>query len=204
MRAMDTAGLLEKEPAKVLIEGNDPILAEVSGTIAVKFDQALKVLESPSLLEDIQDEYGALLAAGEEPGFKIHSVATHAYYYVNKDGERTDIEELVRKKSTDGGFDLIYYSYGECFLGKYEAVIHVHLCADQDRGIVAYAASVYAYPKNAFSRFFARRLGLVEDYFEDKTDEMSGIIAAISQNLCKAEAGERGKDQQKEIVESVP
>ncbi|MBN2703388.1 MAG: hypothetical protein JXR23_04170 [Pontiellaceae bacterium] len=183
--ALDTESLLEDGPAKALLQGKKPILADVSGNIAVEFDQALRVLKKDSLLQDIQAAYGELLPENEAPEFTIYTSSTNAYYYINKKGERTDIEEVVRRKTSDDSFEMVYYSYGKRFFGKYKAVIHVCIKRDMTSGMVMYDASVYAYPENAFSRFFARHLGLVEDYFEDKTDEMTGIITSISQSLCK-------------------
>ena len=54
----------------------------------------------------------------------------------------------------------------------------------EGEGNTRYTASVYAYPENMLSRFFARSLNLVDGYFKKKTAHMTEIITTISCSLC--------------------
>ncbi|MBN2161967.1 MAG: hypothetical protein JXR25_08375 [Pontiellaceae bacterium] len=184
VRALDTVVLLQNGSSKTLLEQKDPILAEAAGTVPVPFSKALVLIETPTLLNDVQNAYrGLMMDEGEEPEFTIQQNSTNTYFYVNRDGERTDITEVLRRRTAENAFDIVYYSKGERFFGDYQAVIHVQVSPSGATNST-YAASVYAYPENAVSRFFARRLGLVKRFFKKKTAEMSGIITAITCSLC--------------------
>jgi hypothetical protein len=184
-QALDTLPLLPSGAAQTLLEKKKPIRAEAAGTVPAEYGAAMLVFESPSLLTDVQAAYASLLPDGEKPEFLIQQAAPKAWFYINRKGERTDITEIARKQTSDTAFDIIYYSAGKRFFGDYQAVIHVQISKDAEQS--RYAAMVYAYPENAFSRFFARRLGLVERFFKKKTAEMSGIISTITCNLCEKE-----------------
>ena len=149
----------------------------------------MTVVERPGLLREVQEAYADLLGEGETPEFTIHQTSTNTYYYVNKDDERTDISEVVRGPEKAGTFDLVYYSFGKRFFGRYEAVIHIRLMQGPNDEL-RYVCTVYAYPENGFSRFFARHLGLVERYFNDKTEHMDGIISSIAGTLCQSDKAE--------------
>ena len=186
-QALDTIALLPDGPSKHLLEKKKPIYAETCGAVPVGFSDALVVFGKPTLLQDVQDAYRAQIAKDHEPEFSIQQASSNAYYYVNKDKERTDITEVLRKKTSDSTYDIVYYSTGKRFFGKYEAVIHVRICANgEDK--TSYLAVVYAYPENAFSRFFARHLKVVERYFTKKTGQMTEIVTAISCSLCSKAA----------------
>lgn len=181
--AMDTVSLLDEGPAKQLLEGKKPICAETSGEVPVPFDQALAVFAQSNLLGRVQQEYCELLTDDGKPEFAINQTSTNTYFYVNREGERTDITEVLRRQTGGDTFDIVLYSAGKRFFGHYEAVIHVQLARSAE-GATDYTAVVYAYPENAFSRFFARHLNLVERYFAKKTNQMAGIVTTISCSLC--------------------
>jgi len=182
--ALDTLTLLEAGPSKALLENKKPIYAETIGQLPVDFIRALDVFEAPALMQNVQDAYCELIAEDGTPEFTISEAGTNTYFYVNRKGERTDIREVLRKKTSDETFDIVFYSAGKRFFGNYEALIHVRL-SDAGKDGVSYTASVYAYPQNAISRFFARHLGLVERYFKKKTGHMTEIISTISCSLCE-------------------
>lgn len=184
VQALDTVSLLPDGAAKTLLKKKKPIRASSGGSVPVDYNKAMLLLETPTLLTDVQDAYSELMPDGEEPEFTIEQNSTNSYFYINRKGERTDIVEVVRKKTSDTTFDIVYYSAGKRFFGHYQAVIHVQVTSAGDEAS-KYVASVYAYPENAFSRFFARRLGLVKRFFNKKTAEMSGIITTITCNLCE-------------------
>lgn len=181
--ALDTLALLESGPSKMLLESKKPIYAETQGSVPIRFSRALDVLQQPELMTNVQRAYCELIAEGGTPEFTINQTSTNTYYYINKDGERTDITEVLKRKTSDTTFDMVLYSAGQRFFGNYQALIHVQI-VDVGNGSVSYVSSVYAYPENAVSRFFARHLGLVNRYFKSKTSQMTDIITAISCRLC--------------------
>lgn len=193
-QALDTLPLLPDGPSKALLEGKKPICAETTGMVPVEFTRALGVFEDPSLLQNVQDAYCKLVTEDGTPEFTIEQASSNTYFYVNKNDERTDITEVLRKQTSESTFDIVYYSAGKRFFGYYEAVIHVQIVDDGEGGS-RYVASVYAYPKNAVSRFFARHLGLVERYFEKKTGDMTGIITTIACNLCEENPSEPSQEE---------
>ena len=182
--ALDTVSLLPAGASKTLLQKKDPIMAESTGSVPVGFQNALLLIKTPTLLSDVQNAYCSLMMKeGEEPEFTILQNSANTYFYVNRKGERTDITEVFRQKTATNRFDIVYYSKGERFFGDYQAVIHVQVAPAGETNS-QYTASVYAYPENAVSRFFARRLGLVKRFFRKKTAEMSGLITTITCNLC--------------------
>ena len=193
--ALDTLPLLEKGRSRTLLESKKSIYAETKGVVPVKFEQALKTYAQPALLTKVQEAYCALLTEDGTPEFTIKQASTNDYYYVNKDGQRTDITEVLRKQTSDETFDIILYSAGKRSFGRYQAVIHVQLTQAGEEN-TCYTASVYAYPENAVSRFFARHLRLVERYFKKKTRHMTEIVTTISCSLCNADAEAADSNEQ--------
>lgn len=183
---LNTLSLLPAGPSKMLLEGKTPICAEARGEVPVDFSLAFKVLLQPDLMTRVQATYASLLAENEAPEFTIQQVSSNTYFYVNRKDERTDITEIMRGKTAEDCFDIILYSTGERSFGSFEALTHVQVKAD-GKGRCRYTASVYAYPENAFSRFFARHLGLVERYFKKKTALLTSMITTIACDLCKKE-----------------
>ncbi len=192
-RALDTVALLpDGGPSRELLESKKPIYAETQGEVEVDFSNALVVFAGSNLLQEVQEAYCTLIAKDHTPEFTIRQHSANTYFYVNKDGERTDIKEVVRRQTSENTFDIVYYSTGKRFFGDYQAVIHVRISGGDGKSS-HYTASVYAYPENMISRFFARRLGLVERFFKGKTQEMTGIITTIFCNLCeKVDGVDRG------------
>ncbi|WP_372796090.1 hypothetical protein [Pontiella sp.] len=194
-QALETAALLPEGPSRALLESKRPIYCETAGVVPVDFDDALRVFSHPDLMSHVQAAYAEQVLEEGEPEFSIQQTAPAEYFYVNRKGERTDLSEVVRIQTSETTFDLILYSTGKRFFGSYEALIHVRLLDCGNAG-VGYAASVYAYPENAVSRFFARHLGLVTNYFNKKTARMTEMITLISRSLCEEatardEAGEK-------------
>lgn len=189
--ALETVPLLPDGASKELLQNKKPIRAETEGYIPIRFFEAEAIFDEPALLKNVQDAYCELIAEDGEPEFTIEQASTNAYYYINRKGERTDITEVVRRKTAENAYDIIYYSAGKRFFGNYQAVIHVRVEGAGDARC-RYVASVYAYPENAVSRFFARRLGMVERFFRNKTREMTGIITTIACSLCEDEGEQAG------------
>ena len=162
------------------------IYAETEGTVPVSIHSAISVLQQPSFLTRVQEEYEKLLPSGKHPEFTIQQSATNTWFYINKKQERTDITEVAGRMNGADTFDRAYYTQGRRFFGFYQALIHIRLTGTGDS--TDYTVAVYAYPANNFSRFFARHLQLVEKYFSSKTGEISELAVRISIRLCNDEA----------------
>jgi hypothetical protein len=162
------------------------IYAETDGTVPVRFCSAISVLQEPSFLARVQEEYEKTLPPGSHPEFTVQQSATNAWFFINKKQERTDITEVAGGFAGADTFDLAYYTQGCRFFGAYQALVHVRLARSGNE--TGYTVAVYAYPENGLCRFFARHLQLVEKYFREKTGEISETAVRISTRLCREES----------------
>ena len=156
------------------------IKAGGTGMVEVSFSDAVVLFEQENLLNDVQAAYAKMLKDGQTPEFTIQVDATNQWSYVNKAGQQSVIIELHRLIGTEDRASLVYYSAGERFFGKFRAVIVIDV-VPADLGASAYEVTVYAYPENSFSRFFARHLGVVDRFFRTKTTE----ITALAVDICR-------------------
>ena len=180
----DTRALVSDDLSCALME-QEFIYAETGGMVPVNFCSAVSILQEPSFLDRVQEEYERTLPLGSRPEFTVQRSATNAWFYINKKQERTDIAEVGSRITGTETFDLAYYTQGRRFFGTYQALVHIRLarCGDE----TGYTVAVYAYPENGFCRFFARHLQLVEKYFREKTGEISETAVRISTRLCREE-----------------
>ena len=176
--ALDAAALLEGRPEAALLEKNC-IRADVGGVLPVRFETATKWLSQPDLIQQIQREYRKTVSKDGTVDFPIVGTGNGTYFYVNEKKQRTDLSELYRGQTSGTTFDLAYLAEGRRYFGKYETLIHIHVV---DAGVAGtiYTASIHAYPRNPLVRFFARRKGKVEHYFQRK----SLLIARVSTRIC--------------------
>jgi hypothetical protein len=152
-----------------------------SGYVDVPFHQAALLFGSDDLLQSVQDSYERLLPEGETPEFVIETLASNQWTFVNKQAQTSIIEEIHRDAGSDETIRVIYFSMGRRFFGYYRSVVDVVIQRDTNSGESRYDVTVFAYPQNAFMRFFARHLGAVERFFHSKTDE----ITELSVNICR-------------------
>ncbi|MEN8254367.1 MAG: hypothetical protein ABFR33_02750 [Verrucomicrobiota bacterium] len=176
--ALGTADLLNDAAAKALLE-KKCIRTEACGVLPARFDAAVGYLNQPDLVQRIQGEYRQSVSKDGTIDFPIVGTGNGTYYYVNEKNQRTDLFELCRRQTSDSTFDLVYHATGKRFFGKYEVLIHIRAIDAGPAGTV-YTASVHAYPHNGPVRFFARRFGTVERYFQRKTR----LIARVSTRIC--------------------
>jgi hypothetical protein len=176
---LNTATLLNGHESTTLLE-KKCIETTVSGIIAPRWDIATQMLAQPDFIPWIQSAYQRSISTDGTLSFPITETTDGTYHYVNKKKQRTTIFELYRKQTSATTFDLIYLAKGKRFFGKYEVLIHVHAIDAGSAGTV-YTASIHAYPKNGPLRFFARRMGSVERYFQTKTK----MIANITEKICE-------------------
>jgi hypothetical protein len=177
----ETVALVPDDRSRALLK-KEFIYAETGGAVPVSVCSAISILQQPSFLTRVQEEYEKLLPPGKCPEFTVQQSATNTWFYINKKQERTDITEVAGRMNGADTFDLAYYTQGRRFFGFYQALIHIRLTGTGNS--TGYTVAVYAYPENGFSRFFARHLQLVEKYFRSKTDEISAIAVQISTRLC--------------------
>jgi hypothetical protein len=180
----ETAALVTDDLSLALL-AKEFIYAETGGFVPVRIGSAASILQQPSFLTRVQEEYEKLLPPGKRPEFTVRQNTTNTWFYINQRQERTDITEVAGRMTGSDTFELAYYTQGRRFFGQYQALIHIRLAGAGDS--TGYTVAVYAYPENGFSRFFARHLQLVEKYFRSKTDEISGIAVQISTRLCNPE-----------------
>ncbi len=177
VHALNTAALVDGSAA-VLLEKNC-IRTEIGGVLPVRFDAAVHYLNQPDLVQRIQGEYRCSVSKDGTVDFPIVGTGNGAYHYVNEKNQRTDLFELYRRQTSDTSFDLIYCARGKRYFGKYEVLIHIRT-VDAEAAGTLYIAEIHAYPSNAALRFFARRFGTVERYFQRKTR----LIAQVSHKIC--------------------
>ena len=176
--ALDTAALVD-ESAAVLLKKNC-IRTDVGGVLPVRFDTAVGLLGQPDLLLYIQKEYPSSASEDGANNFPIIGTGNGAYHYINEKSERTDILELYRRQTSETSFDLVYLTKGKQSFGKYDVLIHIRVVDAEEAGTL-YVAEIHTYPRHAALRFFARRFGSTESYFQRKT----WLIAGTSIQLCR-------------------
>ena len=155
-----------------------------TGAMELTYGDAIAVFSRTNLLADVQSSYASMLPDGEKPEFEVIQTSPTAYYYINKNDERSDIEEVRRAiiLGDDARCDVVYAVAGARWFGTFRAVIHVVVTPGDDGG-VCFRSDVYAYPNNRAVRFFARHLGLVERYFTSKSSDMAALITRIGHRL---------------------
>jgi len=156
------------------------------GQVEIPFEEAVSLLQRADLLDVVQDSYARMLPEGETPEFVIQPEGPSRWFFVNRHNQTSIIEEIHRDIEPDGRAHVVYYSEGRRFFGNYRSVVDIAIARDQDNQC-RYEVTVYAYPVNSFSRFFARHLGVVERFFRDKTGEITELTVAICRELANPE-----------------
>ncbi len=154
-----------------------------TGRVELPYEGLARAFSSENLLGDLQREYTRQLPAGERPEFVIVQTQPGLYHYVNRSGQESHIREVHRGAHEGPITELVLHTWGKRFFGRFEAVIHVAVRPDEAGG-VTYDALVYAWPDNGVSRFLARHLGLVKQYFRSKTREIEALSTRIGAALC--------------------
>ena len=187
--SLDPVGsLLETNSYAVSVLEKKNIYVEVAGSIDVKFATALRALKQEDLLGQIESAWEA--TQNEEIYFKINQEDDVTYSYIDRKGHPTTIIEIGRFFTTraDGKqqLDMLFYSKGKRFFGHFEAISKMTAWPSDTEGETTYSSCVYAYPKNGFSRFFARHLGLVDRFFRKETKVIEDYAADISRYIASA------------------
>ncbi len=176
--ALDRAELLH-DPAATALLKKKCIRIVSSGVQSVRFEVVAHLLEQPDLILRIQSEYARSVSKTGTTDFPIIGMGDGHYHYINEKNQRTDIRELYREQTSATTFDLIYLAAGKRFFGKYEALIHIRVIDAGTAGVL-YIAEIHAYPHNPPLRFFARRSGRTERYFQRKTQ----LTAWVTTKIC--------------------
>jgi hypothetical protein len=156
------------------------------GRIDVSHETTLLLFNQDDILDAVQRAYAHLLKEGEQPEFVVKQHGEGNWNYVNKSGNRSEIMELHRCAEPNRPSKLVLYTKGERFFGDFQAVIVIQFRL-QTETACSYQVEVFAYPRSAISRFFARRLGIAERYFRTKTAEMIELSVRICSILTEWE-----------------
>lgn len=157
------------------------ILITGDGDIDISYAEARNLFLQENILDAVQQAYAQLLEEGEKPEFVIEQHGDRRWSYVNKAGQYSEIIELHRDIEESQPARLVLYAEGERFFGNFRAIIKVNV-NEVSASSCQYRVTVYAYPENAVSRFFARHLGIAERFFRYKTKEITDLTVRI----CKA------------------
>ncbi|MGA1194452.1 MAG: hypothetical protein ACO3ZG_08780 [Kiritimatiellia bacterium] len=161
------------------------ILITGEGDIDVSYAEARHLFLQENILDAVQQAYARLLDNGEKSEFVIEQHGDRRWSYVNKADQYSEIIELHRHIEEGEPAELILYAAGERFFGNFRAVIKIHV-QEIDATSCRYGVTVYAYPENSFSRFFARHLGIAERFFRHKTKEITDLTVRICKALVAA------------------
>jgi hypothetical protein len=175
-----TASYLDSPHYQSVLEAHH-ILINGDGDIDVSYAEARNLFLQENILDAVQQAYAQLLEDDEKPEFVIEQHGDRRWSYVNKDGQYSEIIELHRHIKENEPARLVLYAEGERFFGNFRAVIKVNV-QEINATSCRYGVTVYAYPENSVSRFFARHLGIAERFFRYKTKEITDLTVRI----CKA------------------
>lgn len=153
----------------------------LTATVPVPFAVVTHLFEQEDILDTIQEEYARLLPPGESPEFVVQQDAPNQWSYVNRKNQPSVITEVFRDTSHTSEAEAVFHTSGRRFFGQFEALTHVRLYESGED--TRYHVYVYAYPKSDTVRFFARHLGLVRRFFEEKTVELSDLTAQIAGSI---------------------
>jgi len=177
------AKLLAGRPAMLDLLNNDPIHVSLKGNAASSFGPLARSFEGTNLLGEVDAAYGRLLMPGEKPAFEIHSISSNTFYYISREGKRSDIEEVFRSRTATNELTAVYYATGRRFFGAFRSLIHVTAQDAGEKGVV-YAVEVYGYPETGFTRFLIIHLHL-QDYFQTHAERITRLIESICKELCR-------------------
>jgi len=179
-------GVAELEQARGVLD-KKYIHITGDGAVGVSYAHARTLLDQPDLILAVEEAYAELLEEGEKPEFNINVIEPGVYQYKNKKGQETTIVELHREFTENGDLELVIYAEGKRSFGPFQALTYVHVGASvEDPDQSDWTVQVFAYPKNGFSRFFARNFGIAQRYFTKKTASMSELVTEICEHMVTA------------------
>ncbi len=157
-----------------------------SGQAALTFSVAVGIIHEDDFLNALQIAYAEMLPEGESPEFTVQQTAPGNYAYVNRDGEKTTITEILRVIESDR-VELYIFSTGNRFFGSFEALTAITVKPDTDESVL-WDVKVFAYPRNLVSRIVART-GVVNRFFRNKTTEITELAVQIGAFLTRPGSG---------------
>lgn len=187
MAGMEARGLTDtSHPLVRSVLDQHYIPVTLSGKVEVDFGVALYLFQREDILCKVQEEYARQLPPGELPEFVVEHQPPDRWSYVNRKNQPSEITEISRSMDEAGQLDVLYHVSGRRFFGEFESLVYVRVVSDAEGASTSYDVQVYAYPKVAVSRFFARHLNLIERYFRGKTTEVTELTVTI----CRGIVGE--------------
>ncbi len=153
--------------------------------LPVKFDTVCSVMSSPDLVTAAQEEFARSISENGTVDFPVIETSPGRYYYINEEGDRTDIVELYKKQTDANSFDYIILASGQRGIGYFDVVVHLQVINLGQSGIV-YSAAVHAYPHSWFTRV-SHTLGLTRSFFRKKMKLITWVAREVGTGLCERE-----------------
>jgi len=169
---VESEALLEKKVIRLSADGG----AEMD------LRSAEVLLEKSDLLLVVQQAYVDMLPDGMANEAVIRKTGESAYFYQNRKGRTTRVEE-VRRRVEPGRVAVLYYAAGERFFGRFQVLAQVVLEEDHD-GHCSYQVTVAAYPETSVIRWIGRS-GIVSRFFRNKTDELIHLAVAVTDRIVE-------------------
>lgn len=198
--AMDLATMVKEHKAASAMLTARALVLTREGHVAVPYKAGEAAVTAVDALDSVQAAYAQLLPEGEKPEFTITCRDGHLYSYVNREGQKSTVDE-VWKKGDDKEFNVVYYATGKRFFGHFQALIHLQATPNA-KGQVDYRLLVRASPENRFWRFVVSRIGVVKLFFRSKTDEVAGLSEQILVRLCQQPSAARAEPVEAAVVPS--
>lgn len=174
--------LVSHHAPSLAVLARDTIRVNSRGTLPVNFQAAVEVLSQSNLLDRVQEEYALSLPPGRQPEFVLQPAGSNVWTFVNRHGQHSEVCEVARAFVASNVLTVVLYAKGERFFGLFESLTAIRATAAQ--GQVGYTVEVFAYPHQPVCRFVIRHLGLVERFFQQKTQDLETISARICGRLC--------------------
>ena len=172
---------LEMHEASRVLMSRKPMCLTASGRVGIPFDKACSILGREDMLIAVQKSYAAGLTEGVIPEFTIRQTAPGFYYYKNRKGRETTIEEVAVTQVAEEKITILLYSEGCRFFGEYQSLCEVEIAPVED-GSVVYTVTVHARPESALCRFFSR-VTPAETYFRCKIHDMTDLIVDVCERI---------------------
>ncbi|MBC8205641.1 MAG: hypothetical protein ISR85_00725 [Kiritimatiellales bacterium] len=173
------AGHAESE---ALLKKKKVIHLSAAGDAEMDIQSAETLLNKNDLLLTVQRAYDDLLPAGTEKKAVIRKTREGVYFYQNRKGRTTHVEEVSRR-CEPGQVTVLYYAEGERVFGRFQTLAQVVL-TEKSEGRCTYEVTVAAYPEASLIRWLGRA-GVMNRFFRSKTDELIDLAVAVADQITQ-------------------
>lgn len=182
--ALNTAELVTDSAALEILQ-KKCIRLGTSELLPIRFSTAKTVLDNPELVTAAQGEFARSISSDGKVDFPIIENGPSRHYYINENGDRTDLVELYKKQSAPQVYDYIVMASGNRKFGDFDVIIHLKVIDAGNSGIV-YSVNVHAWPHSWLARA-SHKIGLTRSYFRKKMKLISWVAREIATGLCEKE-----------------